>query len=120
VRVKDRLPAGLTFGSMATTRGSGVRRTPTPPATMGGTVACTARQLAAHSTMTVTLAKAGTLTDNATGTASNVTADADDNATAPVTAHGPQPSPVSAAASPGRAIKHPRFPGFAPGRPRLP
>jgi uncharacterized repeat protein (TIGR01451 family) len=92
VRVKDRLPASLTFGSMAMTAGSCVRHTSTTlPATMGGTVVCTARQLAAGATMTVTIAvtpaKAGTLTDKATVSATGVIADTDDSATATVTVH---------------------------------
>src|SRR5262249_33163251 len=59
-RVTDRLPASLTFGSMATTHGTCVRHTATPGATMGGTVVCRARQLAAHATITITITVAPT------------------------------------------------------------
>ncbi len=91
--VSDPLPASLHYDSVATTQGT-CTRTP-PPAgtkTQGGTVTCTLGSLgggnSATVTITVTATTAGTLSDTAAATATNVTSDPDDTATAATTVHG--------------------------------
>jgi uncharacterized repeat protein (TIGR01451 family) len=89
--VTDTLPASAHFDSAATTQGSCTRTAGSSP-TKDGTVTCTVGSLAAGASVTVTITvtptKAGTATDNAGVTASNVTADSDDTASASTTVQG--------------------------------
>jgi uncharacterized repeat protein (TIGR01451 family) len=82
VAATDTLPASAHFTSATTSQGSCTR----PAASKGGTVNCTVGSLAAGAsvtiTITVTATKPGTVIDATTVTAGNVTADADDSATA--------------------------------------
>jgi uncharacterized repeat protein (TIGR01451 family) len=86
--ITDTLPASAHFGSASATQGS-CTRTPGSPKPKGGTVSCTVGSLAAGASVTVTITvsptKPGTVSDNASVTASNVTADSDDTASASTT-----------------------------------
>jgi hypothetical protein len=90
--VTDSLPASAHFDSAAATQGSCTRTPSGPPMTKGGTVSCTAGSLAAGASVTVTITVTpttpGTVSDNASVTASNVTADPDDSASASTTVYG--------------------------------
>ena len=90
MRVKDRLPASVRFAS-ASAKGC-QRLTFTKAATaLGGTVLCTTGHLAPGAAVTIRIVvrptQAGTLRDTAALTASNVTADSNDSATATVAVH---------------------------------
>ena len=91
VTVKDQLPATVVFGSMSTTQGT-CTRSPGTPKTKDGLVTCSVGSLGAGETATITIVvtptKKGTLTDKATVSASNVTSDSDDEATAATTVPG--------------------------------
>jgi len=88
VAVTDTLPASIHFTSATTSQGSCTR----PSASKGGTVNCAVGSLAAGAsvtiTITVTATKPGTVSDNAKVTASNVTPDGDDTASASTTVQG--------------------------------
>jgi uncharacterized repeat protein (TIGR01451 family) len=88
VAATDALPASAHFTSTTTSQGSCTR----PSASKGGTVSCTVGSLAAGAsvtiTITVTATKPGTVSDNAKVTASNVTPDSDDAASASTTVQG--------------------------------
>ena len=90
MRVKDRLPASVRFASASAKGCQSLTFTKSATA-LGGTVLCTTRHLAAGAKLTIRIvvrpAHAGTLSDTATGTAANVTADSNDSATATVTVH---------------------------------
>jgi uncharacterized repeat protein (TIGR01451 family) len=92
VTVTDTLPASAHFDSAATTQGSCTRTPSGPPKTKGGTVSCTVSSLAAGASVTVTITVTpttpGTVSDAASVTASNVTADSDDTASASTTVQG--------------------------------
>jgi len=87
VTVKDPLPASAVFGSVHTTRGRCARTVTTT--NTDGTITCHLGILPTGATatvrITITPAKAGTLTDKGAVIATNVTKDADDSATATVT-----------------------------------
>jgi uncharacterized repeat protein (TIGR01451 family) len=91
VRITDTLPARVHFDAAVTTQGS-CTRSPGKPKPKGGTITCAVASLAAGASVTVTIevtpTKPGTASDAAKVTASNVTADRDDTAAAPVTVHG--------------------------------
>jgi uncharacterized repeat protein (TIGR01451 family) len=90
VRVKDRLPASVRFAS-ASAKGCQSLTFTKAATALGGTVLCTTGHRAPGAAVTIRIvarpAQAGTLSDTATGTATNVTADSDDSATATVTVH---------------------------------
>ena len=80
------------FKSLHTTQGACTRTTTTKPKTKGGLVSCNLGSLeggnSATITITVTATKPGTLNAKATVTASNVTSDENDKATATTTVLG--------------------------------
>jgi uncharacterized repeat protein (TIGR01451 family) len=88
VVVTDTLPASAHYDSAATSQGSCAR----PATPKGGTVTCTVGSLAGGASVTITITatatKPGTVSDNAKVTASNVTADSDDTASAATTVQG--------------------------------
>jgi uncharacterized repeat protein (TIGR01451 family) len=92
VTVTDPLPTSAVFGSASTTQGTCTRTVSGSPKTKGGTVSCSVGGLGAGQSATITLVvkptTPGTLTDTATVTASNVSQDADDSATATTTVQG--------------------------------
>jgi uncharacterized repeat protein (TIGR01451 family) len=92
VVLADTLPASVHFNSASATQGSCPRTPSTGPKTKGGTVSCTVGSLAAGASVTVTInvtaTRPGTVSDAATVTASNVTADPDDSAAARTTVTG--------------------------------
>jgi hypothetical protein len=82
--VTDTLPSSLLFKSVSTSQGTCSRaRSKTPK---GGTVTCNLSGLAAGGSATITIkvmaTATGRLSDTANVTASNVTPDSDDTATA--------------------------------------
>ena len=88
VTVTDPLPASAHYNSASATQGTCTR----PSTAKGGTVTCSLGSLgggdSATVTIVVTTTKPGMLSDTATVTASNVTPDADDSATATTTVTG--------------------------------
>ena len=92
VTVRDQLPARLHFNSVTTTQGTCTRSTTKKPKTKGGTVTCSVGDLGAGGSATITIltkaTKPVTLSNTATATASNVTPDADDSATATTVVQG--------------------------------
>jgi|SRR5580700_6707057 uncharacterized repeat protein (TIGR01451 family) len=88
VVVTDTLPASAHYSSAVTSQGSCTR----PATPKGGTVTCTVGSLGGGASVTITITvtptKPGTISDSAQVTASNVTADSDDTASAPVTVQG--------------------------------
>ena len=88
VTVTDPLPASAHYKSASATQGTCTR----PSTAKGGTVTCSLGSLgggdSATVTIVVTTTKPGMLSDTATVTASNVTPDADDSATATTSATG--------------------------------
>ena len=85
--VRDPLPDSGVFVSMSTTRGN---LYPGPPrGSKGGTVTCTVGSLGGGESATITIVvkatKPGTLTATATVSASNVSSDTHDSATATTT-----------------------------------
>ena len=87
--VTDTLAASIHYDSATISQGSctAARRPP-----KGGTVTCTVGSLASGASVTITITvhatKPGTVSDNANVTASNVTADSDDTASATTTVQG--------------------------------
>jgi uncharacterized repeat protein (TIGR01451 family) len=92
VSVRDQLPDKLHFNSVTSTQGSCTRSTSKKPKTKGGTVTCSVGTLGAGGSATITVltkaTKPVTLRNTATATASNVTPDADDSATATTVVRG--------------------------------
>jgi uncharacterized repeat protein (TIGR01451 family) len=90
--VTDTLPSSVHFDAASATLGSCTRTSGGSPETKGGTVTCKVGSLPTGARVTVTVkvtpTKPGTVSDAATVTASNVTADNDDTASAPVTVRG--------------------------------
>jgi uncharacterized repeat protein (TIGR01451 family) len=91
--VTDTLPDSTHYDSVTTSQGTCARTPPsTPPKTKGGTVTCAVGSLAAGAsvtvTITVTATTPGAVSDNAKVTASNVTPDSDDTASASTTVQG--------------------------------
>ena len=86
--VTDPLPASVHYNSASATQGTCTR----PSTPKGGAVTCSLGSLgggdSATVTIVVTTTTPGTLSDTATTAASNVTADADDSATATTTVTG--------------------------------
>lgn len=92
VAVSDQLPPGVRFNSMSTTNGTCTRTTSGTPKTQDGNVTCSVGTLAGGSSATVTIVvtptKPGTLNDTASVTATGISADSDDSATATTTVTG--------------------------------
>jgi uncharacterized repeat protein (TIGR01451 family) len=93
VAVADTMPASTHFVSAQSTQGSCTHTTSGASKTKSTTVNCAVGTLAVGSTATITITVTattpGTVSDSATVTASNVTADSDDDASAPTTVQGP-------------------------------
>ena len=92
VTVRDQLPDRLHFNSVTTTQGTCTRSTTKKRKTKGGTVTCSVGDLGAGGSATITIltkaTKPLTLSNTATATASNVTPEADDSATATTVVQG--------------------------------
>jgi len=92
VTVGDQLPDRLHFNSVTTTQGTCTRSTTKKHKTKGGTVTCSVGDLGAGGSATITIltkaTKPVTLSNTATATASNVTPEADDSATATTVVQG--------------------------------
>jgi uncharacterized repeat protein (TIGR01451 family) len=88
----DALPATYHFNAAVATQGTCTRTTTGKPKTKDGTVSCAVGSLAAGASVTVTITvtptKPATVSDDATVTASNVTADRDDSASVTTTVQG--------------------------------
>jgi uncharacterized repeat protein (TIGR01451 family) len=92
VTVRDQLPDKLHFNSVTTTQGTCTRSTTKKRKTKGGTVTCSVGDLGAGGSATITVltkaTKPVTLRNTAIATASNVTPEADNSATATTAVHG--------------------------------
>jgi uncharacterized repeat protein (TIGR01451 family) len=92
VTVSDPLPANVHFGSVSTTQGSCTRSTSGTRKTQDGTVSCSVGSLAGGKSATITIVvtptKPGTLTNTAAVSATGITPDGDDSATATTTVQG--------------------------------